>query len=117
MTDEQKKEVDVLGEKYGKDELGAFYDKKTGKIYMNAATMTGSREDIIGTLANELPHLVDHKKRREFDQRRQDISTEYEEDARRQFADYNPEYTDEEIDREAFQEKMDQHDFSKGNDL
>ena len=84
MTDEQKEAL-VMGKAAGKDEMDAFYDPKTGVIYMNAATMNGSNGQLVSTLANELSHYVDAKNGHEFNQERQDYSTKNEKDALAEF--------------------------------
>ncbi len=60
-----------------KAETKAFYDPESGKIFINSAAMTGSNEDLIGSLGNELSHFVDAQRGVVFDGlegKRQDIS-------------------------------------------
>ncbi|MBT6143436.1 hypothetical protein HOH51_02900 [bacterium] len=115
MTAEQLAEVEVLGKKYGKDEFGGFYDPESGKIYMNASKLNGSRSQISGILANELTHYVDHKKGRTFDQKRQDLSSEQEKNMRDQFAGYNGEESVSQEEKASFQDSIKTQDFSEGN--
>ena len=115
MTPEQLAEVEVLGKKYGKDEFGGFYDPKSGKIYVNASKLDGTRSQVSGILANELTHYVDHKKGRIFDQKRQDLSTEQQQNMIDQFAGYNGEESVSQEEKASFQDSIKKQDFSDGN--
>jgi hypothetical protein len=115
MTPEQLAEVEVLGKKHGKDEFGGFYDPKSRKIYLNAAKMDGSRSQISGILANELTHYVDHKKGRTFDQGRQELSNEQQQNMLKQFEGYNGKDVMSQKEKQGFQENIRGQDFSEGN--
>lgn len=116
MTPEQLAEVEVLGEKYGKDEFGGFYDPESGKIYLNAAKLDGRRSQVSGILADELTHYVDHKKGRPFNQQRQDLSTEQRENLMKQFEGYNGKESVTQEDVSNFQNGIKKQDFSEGNE-
>ena len=115
MTPEQLAEVEVLGEKYGKDEFGGFYDPDSGKIYLNASKLDGTRSQVSGILANELTHYVDQKKGRAFNQQRQDLSTEQQKNMMDQFAGYNGEESASQEEKASFQDGIRKQDFSEGN--
>ena len=114
MSDEQNQAM-VMGQSESKANMNAFYDEDSGTIYMNAATMTGSNSEIVATLANELSHYVDDKKGRAFDDRRQTISSTYEDNARDQIMGYSGEKVISQEESVQFQNKIAMNDFSKAN--
>jgi len=115
MTLEQLAEVEVLVEKYGKDEFGGFYDPKSGKIYLNAAKLDGTQSQVSGILANELTHYVDHKKEKPFNQQRQDLSTEQQQNLKDQLKSYGVFDSMSEEDRNKFTEVLSKQNFDQGN--
>ena len=114
MTEVQKKSI-VLGEDASKEDMNAFYDDDSGKIYINTSNLDGTNQELVTTLANELSHYVDDKKGREFDQERQDVSSAYDENAKKQIIAYNGQESGAEFDPAVYSNKESDFDFTQAN--
>ena len=114
MTEEQKESI-VLGEDASKEDMNAFYDDDSGKIYINTSNLDGTNQELVTTLANELSHYVDDKKGREFDQERQDVSSAYDENAKKQIIAYNGQESGAEFDPAVYSNKESDFDFTQAN--
>ena len=99
---------------YNKND-GNMGGHKNGTIYLNMNYQDGSNETLMEVMGDELSHYVDYKNGRpnsNVDSRRQDISTDYGDNAGDQTKGY---VGNEQVDATAFQESMKNLDFTEAN--